>query len=81
MTQSKTSKFMPTMHQNVFGSQALPKHVGGAFLLHRPPSYNKGPTSKGERREGREGGNDVWEEKTKREGKGKGRLMRVCRSI
>jgi len=39
-------KFMPKMHQNLFGGRAPLEPAGGAYAVPRSPSRNGGPTSK-----------------------------------
>ena len=50
--QSKGCKFMPKMHENIFGGQALPGPTGGAYALSQTRSCNGGPTCNGRKRRG-----------------------------
>ena len=47
--QSKWCRFMPKMHQNMFGGRTLPGPAGELMRSSRPPSRNEEPrpTSKG----------------------------------
>ena len=53
--QSKWCRFMPKMHQNMFGGRTLPGPAGELIRSSRPPSRNEEPrpTSKGREGKGR----------------------------
>ena len=66
--------FQLEIHQIPFGGRAPPGPAGGAKALPRPPSRNKGPTSKGRGRKGMGG-------EAERKGKGRGNLIQAVRGI